>query len=90
MRNRASRRPIVTRGAALCELDEVAFERFFAIRPDYVVEVRPSILTETDGPMLVVGLQQIHGSRIALPRRQVHLPDRGRLARRYADFLHAS
>jgi len=26
-----------------------------------VIEVKPSILAEHDGPMLVVGLQQIHG-----------------------------
>jgi putative restriction endonuclease len=87
----ADSEPIVSNGVALCKLHHAAFDRFFfAIRPDYVVEVRPSILTESDGPMLVVGLQQIHGSRIALPRRLVHLPDRDRLARRYAEFLRAS
>jgi len=87
----ADSEPVVSNGVALCKLHHAAFDRFFfAIRPDYVVEVRPSILTETDGPMLVVGLQQIHGNQIALPRRQVHLPDRDRLARRYREFLRAS
>jgi putative restriction endonuclease len=79
--------PVVSNGVALCKLHHAAFDRFFfAIRPDYVIEVRPSILRETDGPMLVVGLQQIHGMRIHLPRRSVDLPDRARLERRYEAF----
>jgi putative restriction endonuclease len=83
--------PVVSNGVALCKLHHAAFDRFFfAIRPDYVIEVRPSILTESDGPMLVVGLQQIHDRRIFLPRRAVDLPDPERLARRYAEFMRAS
>jgi putative restriction endonuclease len=79
--------PVVSNGVALCKLHHAAFDRFFfAIRPDYVIEVRPSILMESDGPMLVVGLQQIHGQRIHLPRRSVEAPDRGRLERRYEQF----
>jgi putative restriction endonuclease len=54
--------PLVSNGLALCKLHHAAFDSFFfAVRPDYTIDVRPSILTETDGPMLVVGLQQIHG-----------------------------
>ena len=83
--------PVVSNGVALCKLHHAAFDRFFfAIRPDYVIEVRPSILTESDGPMLVVGLQQIHDRRIFLPRRPVDLPDQDRLARRYTEFQRAS
>ncbi|HET7704301.1 MAG TPA: HNH endonuclease, partial [Candidatus Limnocylindrales bacterium] len=83
--------PVVSNGVALCKLHHAAFDRFFfAIRPDYRVEVRPSILAESDGPMLVVGLQQIHERRILLPRRLADLPDQERLARRYAEFQRAS
>lgn len=83
--------PIVSNGVALCKLHHAAFDRlFFAIRPDYVIEVRPSILAEHDGPMLVVGLQQIHATRIVLPRRSADLPDPARLERRYQEFLAAS
>ncbi len=83
--------PVVSNGLALCKLHHAAFDRFFfAIRPDYVIEVRPSILAESDGPMLVVGLQQIHDRRIFLPRRAVDLPDQDRLARRYTEFQRAS
>jgi putative restriction endonuclease len=83
--------PVVSNGLALCKLHHAAFDSFFfAVRPDYVIEVRPSILAETDGPMLVVGLQQIHGQRIVLPERAVDLPDRDRLSRRFAEFERAS
>jgi Predicted restriction endonuclease len=94
--------PVVSNGVALCKLHHAAFDRFFfTIRPDYVIEVRPSVLRESDGPMLVVGLQQIngqqihgqqihgqqiHGQQIHLPRRLIDLPDRARLERRYEQF----
>jgi putative restriction endonuclease len=83
--------PVVSNGVALCKLHHAAFDRFFfAIRPDYVIEVRPSVLRESDGPMLVVGLQQIHGQLIHLPRRVGDLPDRTRLERRYEQFRQAA
>jgi putative restriction endonuclease len=82
--------PVVSNGVALCKLHHAAFDRFFfAIRPDYSIEVRQAILDEHDGPMLVVGLQRIHGTRILLPRRLSEQPDRQRLERRYEDFLRA-
>lgn len=82
--------PLVSNGVALCKLHHAAFDRFFfAIRPDYVIEVRRSILDEHDGPMLVVGLQQIHESRIFVPRRPGDRPDPTRLERRYGEFLKA-
>jgi len=75
---------------ALCKLHHAAFDRlFFAIRPDYQIEVRPSILSESDGPMLVVGLQQIHQKQIYLPKHSVDRPDPARLDRRYQEFLQA-
>jgi putative restriction endonuclease len=83
---------VVSNGLALCKLHHAAFDRFFfAVRPDdFKVEVRRSILEEADGPMLVVGLQQIHGTRIELPRRTADVPDPARLARRYDEFQRAS
>jgi putative restriction endonuclease len=82
--------PVVSNGVALCKLHHAAFDRlFFAVRPDYVIEVKPSILAEHDGPMLVVGLQQIHGKLLILPRRPSDRPDPRRLEQRYADFLRA-
>ena len=83
--------PIVSNGMSLCKLHHAAFDGFFfAITPDYRVVVRPSILAESDGPMLIVGLQQIDGSLINLPSREDQLPDRDRLAARYEAFVRAS
>jgi putative restriction endonuclease len=83
--------PVVSNGLALCKLHHAAFDRmFFAVRPDYRIEVRPAILEESDGPMLIVGLQQIHGQLIDLPASQSQLPDRDRLSRRYEEFLRVS
>jgi putative restriction endonuclease len=83
--------PLVSNGVALCKLHHAAFDSFFfTIKPDYRVEVRGSILAETDGPMLVVGLQQIHNLTIGLPRRAQDWPDPERLRRRYEAFLSAS
>ena len=83
--------PVISNGLALCKLHHAAFDRsFFAVRPDYVIEVRPSILRESDGPMLVVGLQQIHGMRVELPTRAQDLPDPLRLARRPEEFRRVS
>jgi putative restriction endonuclease len=82
--------PVVSNGLALCKLHHAAFDGFFfAVRPDYTIEVRPSVLNETDGPMLIVGLQKIHGQRIDLPSRPAQHPDRDRLARRYEEFRQA-
>lgn len=83
--------PVISNGVALCKLHHAAFDRFFfTIRPDYVIEVRPSVLRESDGPMLVVGLQQIHGQLIHLPRRTLDRPDHDRLERRYEQFRQAA
>lgn len=83
--------PIVSNGMALCKLHHAAFDGFFfAVTPDYRVVVRPSILAESDGPMLVVGLQQIDGTLINLPHREDQQPDRDRLAARYETFVRAS
>lgn len=89
--NRDEGDPVVSNGIALCKLHHAAFDRmFFAIRPDYTIEVRPAILTEVDGPMLLVGLQQIHEKTIFLPRHRGDRPDPARLEKRYVEFRRAS
>ncbi|HET7473733.1 MAG TPA: HNH endonuclease [Candidatus Limnocylindrales bacterium] len=83
--------PLVTNGLALCKLHHAAFDSFFlTVTPEYRVVVRPSILAETDGPMLVVGLQQLHGQPIELPRAAALRPDQAKLARRLERFRIAS
>ena len=57
--------------------------------PGYVVQVRPDLLREEDGPTLVHGIQALHGARIAVPRKAGLQPDPHFLARRYDDFRRA-
>jgi putative restriction endonuclease len=79
--------PVVTNGLALCNLHHSAFDRFFiGVRPDYVIEIRPDILEEGDGPTLRYAIQGLHGQRIVLPARAVHRPDPTLLARRYEQY----
>ena len=55
--------PVVPNGVALCKLHHAAFDRYLiGIRPDCVVEVRRDVLDDTDGPMLIHGLQGFHGT----------------------------
>ena len=83
--------PLISNGLAMCKLHHAAFDSdLLTVRPDYRVEVRPSIMGESDGPMLVVGLQQAHGQLIGLPRRASERPDLVRLERRYERFIRAS
>jgi putative restriction endonuclease len=83
--------PVVRNGLALCKLHHAAFDAYFlAIRPDYTVEVRRSILDEHDGPMLRHGLQGLHGTRVWHPTSPAHRPDPDLLARRYERFREAS
>jgi putative restriction endonuclease len=83
--------PTVPNGIALCSLHHAAFDaHFIAVRPDYRVEVREDVLNETDGPMLVHGLQGFNGQLIRLPRVERQRPDRERLEARYELFRQAA
>jgi putative restriction endonuclease len=80
--------PVVTNGLALCKIHHAAFdEHLLAVTPSYQVEIARSVLTESDGPMLLHGLQEMHGRPIELPRRKIELPDRDALSERYQAFL---
>jgi putative restriction endonuclease len=79
--------PVVRNGLALCTLHHAAFDRLFlGVRPDYVIEVRPDILQEHDGPTLQHAIQALHGSRIAFPRVASLRPDPTLLKLRYEQF----
>lgn len=83
--------PVVSNGLSLCKIHHAAFDRLMiGIRPDYVVEVHPRILAESDGPMLKHGLQGMHETSLILPRAGRDRPDPERLARRYALFRSAA
>lgn len=79
--------PRVSNGLALCNLHHAAFDRFFiGLRRDYVIEVRPDILREGDGPTLRHAIQGLHGQRILLPTRRINWPDQELVAMRYERF----
>lgn len=79
--------PVTSNGISLCKLHHAAFDRnFLAIRPDYIVEIRPDLLDETDGPMLKHGLQGLHLAAMDLPRRNEQKPNKIALANRYERF----
>lgn len=79
--------PQVSNGLSLCKLHHAAYDKaMFAIQPSYTVEVRKDILDEADGPMLLHGLQEIHGRKLIVPNRLRDRPDRDRLEARYNAF----
>lgn len=82
--------PVVSNGLALCKLHHAAFDRYFlGVRPDYIVEARPDLLEEEDGPTLLHGIQGLHGTRIAVPGKPERRPDPASLERRYEIFRRA-
>ena len=83
--------PVVPNGIALCSLHHAAFDaHLMTVRPDYEIELRHDVLEESDGPMLIHGLQGFHGKRIRVPSRPELRPDAGLLEIRYDLFLKAS
>jgi putative restriction endonuclease len=82
--------PVVPNGVSLCKLHHAAFDRYLiGIRPDCVVEVRRDVLDDTDGPMLIHGLQGFHGMSLLLPRIRALRPDPVLLEARYERFRQA-
>ena len=80
--------PVVSNGLAMCKIHHAAYDQdLLSITPEYRVEVKPSVLLESDGPMLLHGLQEVDGWAIELPRRRVQHPDRQLLLARHSNFL---
>lgn len=78
----------VRNGLSLCKLHHAAFDRhFLGLRTDLVIEVRPDILHETDGPTLVHAIQALHDVKIQFPRRETLRPAPELVAVRYQRFL---
>ena len=79
--------PIVSNGLSLCRLHHAAFDRFFlGVRPDHVIEVRPDVMEEADGPTLQHAIQGLHGLTITLPKRAEERPSPQRLEKRFARY----
>ncbi|MCU0271095.1 MAG: HNH endonuclease [Acidimicrobiales bacterium] len=83
--------PVVPNGLALCKIHHAAYDRhILGVRRDLVIEIRPDVLAEHDGPMLRHGLQAVHGQALLLPKRIDERPDPGFLEERYDAFRRAS
>jgi putative restriction endonuclease len=79
--------PEIPNGLALCRIHHGAYDfGILGVDPDYRVHIRQDVLEEHDGPMLLHGLQELHGSVIQLPKRSEHLPRREYLAERFRQF----
>ncbi|HVM13723.1 MAG TPA: HNH endonuclease [Egibacteraceae bacterium] len=83
--------PVVPNGVTLCRLHHAAFDRhLMGIRPDLRIVVRSDVLSDTDGPMLTHGLQDLNGRELYLPRQPLDRPGAEYLERRYEEFKAAS
>ena len=86
--NEPSGESIVTNGLALCRLHHAAFDRYFlGVRPDYIIEIRPDVLEDSDGPTLQYAIQALHGQSIFLPQSAAQHPSTESLSVRYKRFL---
>lgn len=83
--------PVVPNGIAMCKIHHAAYDaNMLGVDPDYRVTIRPDLLDETDGPTLRHALQELHGTRLDVPRQRTARPDRDLLAERFEGFQQAS
>ena len=83
-------RPIVANGLSLCKIHHAGYdENIIGIRPDLIIEVKPDILKTRDGPMLLHGIKEFHGSSITVPRNPRERPEPSRLEERFWSFRNA-
>lgn len=79
--------PSVDNGLSLCKIHHAAYDaNLLGISPDYVVRINSELMEETDGPMLLHGLQEMDGRGLTLPKRRADRPSKGRLAERFEQF----
>jgi putative restriction endonuclease len=83
--------PWVSNGLSLCKLHHGAFDSYIlGVRPDLVIEIRKDVLDESDGPMLMHGLQECHNARLAVvPIANRLKPNKDFLEERYELFRKA-
>ena len=83
--------PIVPNGISLCKLHHSAYDsNLLGIDPDYRVQIRRDVLDDSDGPTLRHSIQEVHESRLSLPRQRTARPNRDLLAERFELFRQAS
>ncbi|MCW2785547.1 MAG: hypothetical protein JWP74_2064 [Marmoricola sp.] len=79
---------VVSNGLSLCKIHHAAYdENLMGITPDCRVDINEDLLHEVDGPMLLHGLQEMHGRSLVVPEQRSQRPDPSRLDVRYERFL---
>ena len=82
---------IVPNGISLCKLHHSAYDsNLLGIDPDCRVQIRADVLDDSDGPTLRHSIQEVHESKLSLPRQRTARPDRDLLAERFEVFRQAS
>ncbi|MGE0026507.1 MAG: HNH endonuclease [Thermoleophilia bacterium] len=83
--------PVVPNGLSLCKIHHAAYDRdLLGITGDGEVRINQRLLDEVDGPMLLHGLQEMHGRAIEPPAKRRDRPDHERLDQRFQRFLSAA
>jgi len=78
--------PVVQNGIPLAKTHHAAFDaHLIGIDPDFKIHISKRILDQKDGPTLEA-LKRLDANRILLPPRAKDMPDRDRLAARFAQF----
>jgi putative restriction endonuclease len=79
--------PVVSNGLGLCKIHHSAYDcDILGVDADSWVHIRADVLKEEDGPMLLHGLQKLHGTKLTLPRKAQLKPNPDFLAERFARF----
>lgn len=82
--------PVIQNGLALCKIHHAAFDNnFIGVSPDYIIKIQLELLSETDGPMLRYGIQNLNNTKLILPSEKCNWPDKARLEMRFSSFLRA-
>jgi len=77
----------VSNGLSMCKIHHAAYDlNIVGVRPDEVAEIRQDVLDEKDGPMLLHGLQEVHGTKLYLPRAEAPRPSVEGLEKRWERF----
>lgn len=77
-----------TNGLSLCKIHHAAYDaNILGVDPEGVVHVGEPFLQDTDGPMLLHGIKEMHGRRVLQPTRRSDRPDPHRLEQRFNEFL---
>jgi putative restriction endonuclease len=79
--------PVVTNGMAMCSIHHRAYDQnFLGVSPDYEVRINERLLADSDGPMLLHGLQEMNGRALTVPKPKALRPSRDFLAERFEVF----